>query len=181
MGRSQSYQEFKPSETALLVIDVQQGIFSRLTPVYNERLLLSNINTLIERFSQSGAKVYLVQHSNQKTLIAGTRNWKFHPDLNTSKADSVIHKTHGNAFKETNLKQTLDSHGIQKIMVTGLVTNGCVRATCIAGREFGFHVILVEDGHSSYSKVAAKLIRDWNRKLSEDFVDLYPTSDIKFR
>jgi nicotinamidase-related amidase len=56
-----------PSVTALLVIDVQQGICSRSTPVQNEQESLININALIERFSQSGAPVYLFQHSNHKS------------------------------------------------------------------------------------------------------------------
>ena len=41
-------------------------------------------------------------------------------------------------------------------------------------------VILVEDVHSSYIKGAAKLIREWNRKLSADYVDLLATSEITF-
>ena len=169
-----------PTSTALLVIDVQQGIFSRPTPVHNERELLSNINALIQRTSQSGALVYFFQHSNRKTLIQGSEDWKFHPKLKISAQDFIIPKTHGNAFKETNLEGELESHGIRNIVVTGLVTNGCVRATSIAGYNLGYRVILVEDGHSSFIKGAAKLIRDWNRKLSADYVDLLATSEIKF-
>jgi len=95
-------------------------------------------------------------------------------------ADTVIHKTHGNAFNNTILKDELDLHGIRNIVITGLVTNGCVRWTCISGHELGFRVILVKDGHSSYIKGAAKLICDWNSKLCEHIVDLYPASEIKF-
>ena len=119
------------------------------------------------------------QHSNHN-LAPGSGDWEFHPDLLTNKADIVIPKTHGNAFHETNLKEKLESHGIRNLVITGLVTNGCVRATSIAGHELGYRVILVEDGHSSYIKGAAKLIRDWNHKLSEEIVDLYPTSEISF-
>jgi nicotinamidase-related amidase len=34
---------------ALLVIDVQQGLFRRKTPVFNEKQLLTNICTLVQR------------------------------------------------------------------------------------------------------------------------------------
>ena len=170
--------EFDSTETALLVIDVQQGIFTRPTPVYKENNLIKNINMLIKRFARAGAPVFLIQHSNQKTLISGSRNWEFHPDLITNTAEAVIPKTHGNAFQDTRLREELDSRGINNIVITGLVTNGCVQATSIAGHELGYQVVLVEDGHSSYIKGAARLIRDWNRKLSTEYVDLHPTSII---
>ena len=110
--------------------------------------------------------------------MAGSDNWLFHPELDITENDIIIQKTHGNAFEGTNLKVELDAKGIRNIVITGLVTNGCVKATCIGGNELGYRVILVEDGHSSYAKGAAKLIRDWNRELSEEFVDLYPISAI---
>jgi nicotinamidase-related amidase len=168
----------RPSESALIVIDVQRGLFSKPTPVFNADLLLSKINTLKERFTTSGAPVFFIQHSNKKMLVEGSENWLFHPELDITENDIIIQKTHGNAFEGTNLKVELDAIGIRNIVITGLVTNGCVKATCIGGKELGYRVVLVEDGHSSYIKGAAKLIRDWNRKLSEEFVDLYPTSAV---
>lgn len=168
------------SSTALLVIDVQKGLFSRPTPMYNAEELLSNVNTLRNRFSQAGGPVFFIQHSNQKLLLKGSDNWQFHPDLTVTQNDQIIQKTHGNGFEDTPLKDELDSRGIDCIVITGLVTNGCVKATCMGGNELGYRVILVEDGHSSYIKGAAKLIRDWNRKLSDGFVDLYPASAITF-
>ena len=175
---NQTIVRLDPSETALLVVDVQRGIFNRPTPVYEADNLLANVNSLIERFAEKGAAVFFMQHSNKKFLLEGSDNWSFHPELDITEKDSVIHKTHGNAFKGTQLKKELDCSGIKTVVVTGLVTNGCVQATCIGGKELGYRVILVEDGHSSYIKGAAKLIRDWNRKLKDGTVDLYPTSAI---
>ena len=88
------------------------------------------------------------------------------------KSGRVIHKLHGNAFEETNLKEILDSEGIREVVITGLVTQGCVRATSIGARHLGYRVILVEDGHSNYSKDADKIINEWNRELSKDTVEL---------
>ena len=53
------------------------------------------------------------------------------------------------------------------MIVTGLVTHGCVKATCLGALELGYAVVLAEDGHSSYSKDAARLVEEWNRKLGE--------------
>ena len=167
-----------PKNTALLVIDVQNGLFSRPTPIYKGEELLENINSLSDRFARSGGTIFFIQHSNQKLLLRDSENWRLHADLDVDGNDLVIHKTHGNAFEETELENELDARGIKNLVVTGLVTNGCVKATCMGGKELGYRVILVEDGHSSYIKTAPRLIKEWNRKLAEGIVDLYPTSAI---
>jgi hypothetical protein len=46
--------------------------------------------------------------------------------------------------------------------------------------QLGYEVILVSDGHSSYSKDAAQLIDKWNRNLSELEAGLIPASEITF-
>lgn len=166
------------STTALLVIDVQNGLFSKPTPVYKADQLLENINTLRRQLSQKGGLVVTIQHSNQKQLQKGSANWQLHPDLEISPQDLLIHKTFGNAFQETGLQGELDSRGIKNILITGLVTNGCVRATSIGGHNLGFRVILVADGHSTYVKSAPSVIKEWNRTLGQEVAEVHPATGI---
>ena len=72
------------------------------------------------------------------------------------------------------------SRNITILVVTGLVTHGCVRATCLGARQLGYKVVLVEDGHSNYSKQAARIIDEWNQKLSAENIELRPASEIGF-
>ena len=169
-----------PESTALLVIDVQKALFSRPTPIYMADDLIRNINSLVEIFQLSNALVIYIQHSNNKMLIKDSDGWQFHPGLNFIEDDPIIHKIHGNAFNETNLKQTLESRGIEDIVITGLVTQGCVKATSIGGKELGYRVILVDDGHSNYSKEAPKIIEKWNLKLGMEQVELFSADEIGF-
>jgi len=166
--------------TALLVIDVQRALFSRPTPIYKADNLIHNINSLIEMWQHSGGLVVYIQHSNNKMLIKNSIGWQFHPDLSVQETDIVIHKVHGNAFEGTNLYEVLNSSGIENIVITGLVTQGCVRATSIGGNELGFRVILVDDGHSNYSKEAPEIIEKWNRELSKEYVELSSADEIGF-
>lgn len=168
-----------PGTTALLVIDVQQGLFTKPTPIYQEQALLENINSLKELFTREGAAVIFIQHSNQKLLVRDSDNWQFHPQLLVNETDCIIHKTQGNAFEGTVLKAELDTRGISTLVVTGLVTNGCVRATTIGGHDLGYRVILVEDGHSTYIKTAAKLVREWNHTLGQEIAEVHPTAAIR--
>jgi nicotinamidase-related amidase len=165
---------------ALLVIDVQQGLFEKSTPIYKAEALLENIATLVERAHQSGVPVFYIQHSDLKALQKGSPNWQLHPLLQPQASDQIIHKQHGNAFEDTHLDEALRSRNITSLVVTGLVTHGCVRATCLGARQLGYDVVLVRDGHSNYSKQAARLIEEWNQKLSAEEIELCLTPEIVF-
>ncbi len=182
MNTSQTNQPetLNPNQFALLIIDVQQGLFRKSTPVYMAKELLHNIHTLVDRAHHAGVPVFYVQHSDQKALVKDSQDWQLHSDLHPSAVDKIIHKSHGNAFEDTILSQELNSRNIDSLVVMGLVTHGCVRATCTGAKNLGYRVILVKDGHSSYSKQAAQLIEEWNQKLSNDNVELKLAAEIGF-
>lgn len=92
----------------------------------------------------------------------------------------IVHKLHGNAFEETILRDELQKRQVSELVVTGLVTHGCVRATSLGAIEAGYRVVLVSDGHSNYSKGAPKLIEKWNQELSAKGAELVRTQDIRF-
>ena len=64
------------------------------------------------------------------------------------------------------------------MIVTGLVTHGCVKATCEGALALGYAVVLAADGHSSYSKDAARHVEEWNRKLGEAGARVVPAAEI---
>ena len=165
---------------ALLVIDVQQGLFSKSTPIYKAEELLRNINSLVDRAHGVGAPVFYVQHSDGRTLLEGSPDWQLHSQLRPQGTDCIVHKQHGNAFEETGLDEALKSRNVTRVVITGLVTHGCVRATCMGALQMGYRVILASDGHSSFSKQAARLIAEWNQKLSVQQVELKSTAEIEF-
>lgn len=166
--------------TALLVIDVQNGLFHKSTPIYKAEVLLRNINTLTERAHHAGVPVFFVQHNDKRALVSETEDWQLHPQLHPLASDTIIHKRHPNAFEETNLVAELKARNVQRVVVSGLVTHGCVRATCVAAQEMGYPVTLVKDAHSSYNKDAAKLIDEWNQTMSERGVQVKSTEEIAF-
>ena len=113
-------------------------------------------------------------------LAFGSEDWQLHPNLNLTDKDLIIHKQQGNSFEGTSLEELLDSKSINSLVVTGLVTHGCVKATCIGALELGYQVVLVDDGHSSYSKDAPDLIIKWNQNLSEMGAKIKNTPEIDF-
>jgi nicotinamidase-related amidase len=167
-------------QVALLVIDVQQGLFRKSTKLYKADELLATINDLVERAHAARAPVLYVLHSSEKVLSWGSEDWQLHPALHATEADCIIHKLKGNAFEETELDAELASRGVGAVVVTGLVTHGCVQRTCIGAHNLGYRVVLVADGHSSYSKDASKLIEEWNEKLGQGIVQLQTARDVEF-
>jgi len=165
-------------DVALLVIDVQQGLFDKSTPIYNAGRLLENINALVDYAHRAGVPVFYVQHANESWLAPGSDGWQLHAGLRPLDTDCAIQKRHGSAFQGTGLGQELEARAIRRLIVTGLVTHGCVKATCLDAKKLGYGVILVKDGHSNFNKQAADVIAEWNQKLSEGGVELKSTQEL---
>ncbi len=163
---------------ALLVIDVQQGLFRKSTPIYRAEALLNTLAALITRAHAAGMPVVYIQHASDKVLPFGSADWQLHPRLQPAEGDLLVHKQHGNAFEDTLLHDALASRGIRRVIVTGLVTHGCVKATCLGALALGYAVVLAADGHSSYSKDAARLVEEWNHRLDAAGAQVMPAAQI---
>ena len=170
-----------PTDTALLIIDVQRGLFDHPTAIYKAKELLENLNTLIDKAHQAGVPVIYIQHDNQKLLLKDSRGWQLHPELRPQPGDLHVYKQHGDAFEETPLVNELEERQIRRVIACGLVTHGCVRATCLGALQRGFQVTLVSDAHSNYHKKGGELIGEWNQKLSEAGVRVLPTAEVTFQ
>ncbi len=172
--------QFPPGKTALLVIDVQRALFTRPNPIYKANQLIEAINLIVDRSHLFGVKVIYVQHANQSFLKEGTEGWQFHPGLTRGEGDTQIQKKQGNAFLDTQLQSELEVRGIQNLLITGLVTQGCIKATCLGGLERGYRVFLVEDGHSNYNQEAAAVIEKCQKELELAGVEIVSVDGIVF-
>jgi nicotinamidase-related amidase len=68
------------------------------------------------------------------------------PELAPTGDELVFSKTAGSVFCATNIEYVLRNLGITTLVVTGIVTTGCVHTAVTDAADRGFHVILVEDG-----------------------------------
>ena len=60
------------------------------------------------------------------------------PRLHQEASDWVIEKHHASAFFGTDLFAKLRQSGVDSLMITGLTTSGCVRATVVDALQHGF-------------------------------------------
>ena len=82
---------------------------------------------------------------------AGTPGAEFHPALKQDRLAEVFSKGTDpdqeaySAFQGTGLADWLRSHGVRRLLVGGLATDYCVRASVLDARREGFEVVVLED------------------------------------
>ena len=68
------------------------------------------------------------------------------PEVGPQSDELVISKVTSSAFNSTNIERLLRNMGIRDLIITGVVTNGCVESTTRSAAELDFGTIIVEDG-----------------------------------
>lgn len=131
--------------TALLVIDVQEGILSASVGAED---VVAAIARLVDRARTEGVPVVWVQHSSEE-LPLGSEPWRFVPELVPDAAEPVVHKLHGDAFEGTDLEPVLAERSVGRLIVTGAQSDACIRSTLHGGFTRGYDVTLVGDAHTT--------------------------------
>jgi len=156
---------------ALILIDIQNGLTKKRT-LHNEKLFFDTINKAIKNYRDSDLEVIFVQHNNQE-LKYNTADWKIDERIDKQEKDIVVQKKHGNAFLNTDLKQILLDANIETITIGGLVSHGCVKATCLGGLSEGFKTSLLKNGHTNWNKEAERKISEAENECLKKGVLLY--------
>ncbi len=150
-----------PRTTALVLIDLQNGILGRkLEPLSADRLIDAG-KALARRFRAEGAPVVLVNVKPQldgparevdepsplpKTLPEGFADLA--PGL-AEPGDLRITKTTWGAFFRTDLDSALSRRGIRTIVLGGVATQFGVESTARQAWELGYQLIIARDATTS--------------------------------
>ena len=137
-------------KTALLVIDIQKDYFpggkmELVNPLeagprsYSIRLIPS---------AYGGLHVH-IQHIALKPdapfFVRGTTGSDIHDVTAHFEGEPIVYKHYPNSFRETNLLEMLKGWGIERVVITGMMTHMCVDATARAAADFGFQVWVAEE------------------------------------
>ena len=69
----------------------------------------------------------------------------FPTSLTPEPDELIVTKQYPSAFFGTSLASTLTAAGVDTVLLTGLTTSGCVRATCVDTMSHGFIPLVVRD------------------------------------
>ena len=78
------------------------------------------------------------------------------PQLGRLDSEPLIEKQWASAFHKTDLDQQLKSLGVDSLVITGLTTSGCVRATAVDGLQHEFQVVIAEEAVGDRNQDAHK-------------------------
>jgi maleamate amidohydrolase len=106
-----------------------------------------------------------------EAFVAGNPLGRWPTGLDPAAGELVISKQYPSAFFGTSLAETLKTKGIDTLIITGVTTSGCIRATCVDAMSYGFIPIVVADACGDRHEAPHKAnLFDMNAKYA-DIVD----------
>lgn len=152
--------ELDPRTTALVLIDLQEGILPFAGGPYTASEVVSRSARLAEKFRAVNAPVVLVHvgwspdfaEALKQPVDAGATGsalsenwWNYPPELGAKREDIKIIKRQWGAFYGTDLELQLRRRGINTIVLGGISTNIGVESTARNAWELGFNLVIAED------------------------------------
>jgi nicotinamidase-related amidase len=167
--------------TALVVIDVQQGLFSE-AEVYRGDEVLAAIRALQDRARAAGLPVLHVQHDGGPgdSLARGSVGFAIHDEVAPLTGEEIVVKTRCDAFFRTELDAKLKARGIERLVMAGLQTEYCIDTSVRSAMSHGYKVVLASDAHSTFDSPdlkAADITAHHNRVL-RSFAEIVPAAEI---
>lgn len=173
------------AKPALILVDFVQAYFDRNSPLYAgvEDELASALriraaaraagipvfftNVVYQEGGADGG-VFYRKVPALEVFVKGNPLGAWPEGLEPAEDEFVISKQYPSAFFGTSLGATLTARGIDSLIITGLTTSGCIRATCVDAVSHGFIPIVVADacGDRHASPHEANLF-DMNAKYAD--------------
>jgi maleamate amidohydrolase len=147
---------------ALILVDFAQAYFDKECDLYAgvEDALASALRVR-EAAHAAGIPVILTEVSYQqgginggrffekakplRAFVKGERTADFADGLTPRPDEIIVTKQYPSAFFGTSLASTLTAGGIDSVILTGLTTSGCVRASCVDSMSYGFRTSVVRE------------------------------------
>jgi nicotinamidase/pyrazinamidase len=164
----------------LIVVDVQNDFCpGGALPVPDGDAVVASINRLMEdsRFTVATRDWHPRDHGSfvdhggpwPPHCVAGTGGAELNPSLHASGIDAIIDKGREpdddgySGFAGTSLERLLRDRRVDRVHVTGLALDYCVRATALDARSAGFDVVL----HRGATRAINAVAGDEQRTLDE--------------
>lgn len=191
-------EQINPEHTAIVIIDMQNDFCTREGAFHQSGRDLSLIDEMIPRLkafieearkhkillifiknvtlmnglSDSPAWLYFKNRlaSGREYTLKNTWGCEFIQEVKPKPDGIIVEKHRSSAFINTDLDLILRSNKIQTIVVTGVITQGCVESTVRDGAFFDYYVITVSDCVATYDQAihnAAMKILEYRSTVSD--------------
>ncbi len=156
-----------PTGAALLVIDMQVGLFGADTPRHDAAGVVERINALARAVRREGGAVIFIQHDGPPgdMFEPGSEGWKILPSLEREEDDRWCTSAPATRSTRRTWPRCSGKHRVTRLLVTGCATDFCVDTTVRAAASRDYEIVVVEDGHTTADRPhvdAVSVIRHHN-------------------
>jgi ureidoacrylate peracid hydrolase len=176
-GNIHPFDDFDPTRTALLVVDMQNGFIEPAISVSvpGAHEIVPNINRIADGLRNAGGLVVWIQmvmgEAEEKNwnnwfdgfatpkirkafidaLTEGAPGFELWHECDPQGGDAWVVKNRFSAFIQgsSNIEELLKSKGIDTLLITGTVTNVCCESTARDAAMLNYKVIMVSDGNAA--------------------------------
>ena len=148
-----------PQNTALVVIDVQQGFRDASWGPRNNPGAESNVARLIAAWRRSRRPIHHVHHASGSpsgSFYPGTPGHVPQAEAAPAPGEPVHVKSVNSGFIGTNLEHDLRKQEIATLVIAGLTTNHCVSTTVRMAGNLGFTTYVVEDATATFDRLGLR-------------------------
>ncbi|MGK0498937.1 MAG: nicotinamidase-related amidase [Oceanicoccus sp.] len=169
---------------AIVLIDMINGFTSSECPLGSDcpEVIAAN-KILLQAFRDKGLPVFFTtvvyynddqatvfrERINALNVLTPDSDWVLvDPELEPIAGEALIEKCWASGFFKTNLDEQLRAAGADSIVVTGLTTSGCVRATVVDGLQNNYPVVVPEEAVGDRNQEAHRAnLHDMHAKYAE--------------
>jgi nicotinamidase-related amidase len=137
-------------KTALVLIDIQRDYFpGGKWELIGMDLAALNARKLLDTFRKRDLPIFHVQHIAKSPdapfFVVNTDGAEIHQSVQPQENEKIIIKEFPNSFRETNLLESLQNAGVERLVICGGMSNMCIDATTRAANDLGFECIVAHD------------------------------------
>jgi maleamate amidohydrolase len=144
----------------LLVIDIARAFTEEGRPLASDcSAVIEETNTLVRAARLTGvpimhtvvayddanlsdAGLWALKIGGQTDLLSGSSGVELDPRLDRHPSEPILVKKYASCFFGTDLSSRLTASGRDTVVIAGLTTSGCVRATAVDAIQSGFRPII---------------------------------------
>lgn len=125
---------------ALLLIDIQNVYFTEGPYLLHKpEEAAMKAQKLLKKFREEGKIIVHVKHEFQKFA-------DIYKAVKPLPHEKIVTKKYPSAFLGTDLQEYLLSQNIERLIIAGMMSHMCIDTTVRACQNFGYEVVLIEDG-----------------------------------
>ena len=176
---------------ALIVVDMINGFTDSACPLGTDcpEVVSANVE-LLSAFREKGLPVFfttVVYDDDQQAIVfrqkvpalnalrRGSHWVALDVAMERLETEPLIEKHWPSAFHKTDLDAQLRALGVDSLVVTGLTTSGCVRASAVDGLQYNYQVVVAKEAVGDRNPAAheANLF-----DLGAKYADIIPVAEI---